>query len=289
MAVFFKREALWSLLGLLLVGPLNLFLMAWPEVQPCSQDIAEQMSLSVQNFQAPFWMETSILGLTGSLSLVAVFFVLKQNSLKMAFLIPSVLLSMGFCHELPIFNLMRFPYRWHLTTLVVLCALLAPLIKNRMWIGWLIFVEQMLLSPLSPMLPYSKTTVPDLYDSVDRPLLHIPGPYAQPAGQRNSSRRRAAEFLLAQVQHKQPLLNRGDFNGLESNSDNWWLSWDPLSDHPPTQITRAQLTENTLILVHKGWLGKRTEDLETQLKLLGASEMGRDRLRSLWIVPKRSK
>lgn len=283
----FKRNALWSVFGLLLTTPLiHSFLQAWPGAEPFSPDIAQKMSLSIQAHQ-PFWIDTSMLALTGCTSLIAICVALKKSSVNILFLVPSVLLSLGLFHDLPVVNLMRFPYRWHLATLVVLCALLAPTIKDRFWLGWLIFAEQIFLSPLSPVLPHSKVSVPELYDSVDKPLLHIPGPCAQPAGKNNPSRRRASEFLLAQTHHQQPLINRGDFNGLESSSLSWWLTWDPLSQDPAVQPDRADLMDNTLILVHHGWLGRRGEKLEKKLEELGASEIGRDRLRTLWFVPPR--
>ncbi|MBM74740.1 MAG: hypothetical protein CMK59_05020 [Proteobacteria bacterium] len=289
MLLIFKREAAWSVLGILICGPIIYsFTQAWPVIQPFSSEISGQMSLHIQAPQ-PFWISNSTLGITGSCSLIASVFVLKVRSVKLLLLALPILLSFGFFHQLPIVNLMRFPYRWHLATLVIFCALLAPAVKDRAWLVWLIFAEQLLLSPIAPILPSSKVDIPDIYQLVDKPLLHIPGPYAQPAGVSNPSRMRASEFLLAQTMHQQPLINRGDFNGLESKSNDWWLSWDPLSKQPPIIPAQTDLRENTLILIQQGWLGKRSERLEQHLTELGSVLIERDRMRSLWLVPSKSK
>ena len=117
------------------------------------------------------------------------------------------LLSCGFAvtSDIPLLNSLRFPYRLHAATLVLL-ALLAGKAADQMGRGPLIaaviVTEGLLLSPIEPILPHAPTSQPAVYSNIEgESLLDIPGPIAMAPGLRNPSRPRARYFLYGPVSY----------------------------------------------------------------------------------------
>lgn len=150
-------------------------------------------------------------------------------------LVPAALsLGVGPLYELPVAELVRFPYRWHAGTLVFLAAAVAWTADHlgAWWLTGLVVAEFLLLSPVEPVIPGAPAEVPAAWRQVDGPVLVLPGPVSMPPGEINRSRPRAQYLLYAQTVHGQALPWVPDFNGVGvTDSDAWldpWRAYDPL-------------------------------------------------------------
>ena len=131
-------------------------------------------------------------------------------------------LSQGwpFLYELPILELLRFPYRWHLATLVLIGLILGQsnVVQKIPWLPYALLLENLALSPIPLLLPTSPSQFPAYTTLIDGPVLELPGPLSRPPGQINLSRPRNKYILYHQIQHRQPSAWTLDFNGLQSQS-----------------------------------------------------------------------
>ena len=205
-------------------------------------------------------------------------------------------LGIGPLYELPLLEAMRFPYRWHAATLVLLAAAAATTADARgwRWLAPLIVVEGLLLSPIEPVLPSAPAEIPAIYAAVDAPLLEIPGPVSRPPGEINRSRPRGRYVLYYQTAHHQPSPWRPDLNGLGQIEQAEWLyplrTWDPVEDlGEPAALTAETLAALRsagvhLIMVHRRELGSRGPELVEALEAAGADRVGEDGERwLLWV------
>ena len=197
----------------------------------------------------------------------------------------------GLWWELPLFSLVRFPYRWHAGTLFALAGLVAltvdaliagaPTTGKRRWVsvaaGFVPWFEGLAFSPISPLLPGATTELPAIYREVRGPiLLELPGPVALPPGAPNASRPRARFVLWAQATHGARSPWTLDFNGVSRDQDAPWLdsfaSWDPLLHRPQLApgVNAARAAGVRQILLHQDGYGDRADALEHALVAAGA-------------------
>ena len=136
----------------------------------------------------------------------------------LAALIPALLsLGVGPIYDLPVAELVRFPYRWHAATLILLAPAVAITADRLRWGGLLaplIVLEGLMLSPVEPLLPGASPEIPAYVAHIDGPVLEIPGPLAMPPGQVNRSRGRARYLMYHQTSHGQPSPWVPDFNSV---------------------------------------------------------------------------
>ena len=145
-----------------------------------------------------------------------------KNRASLWILIPFLLsLGLPFLYQLPILSFFRFPYRWHLGTLIILGWTLSkhPWVQQRSWLSLILMMEYLLLSPIDLLLPKSASHFPDYLEKIDAPVLDIPGPLSRPAGQINPSRPRMKYLLYYQTKHQQPIGWGLSFNGLQEIND----------------------------------------------------------------------
>ena len=180
--------------------------------------------------------------------------------------------------ELPVLELVRFPYRWHAGTLLCLAALVSQVEVRWRWLLFLPFCEGLLLSPVEPILPSTKIEAPGLYQRVrSTRLLELPGPLAMPPGVPNPSRSRASYLLGAQLSHRADSPWTLDFNGISRAQDAPWLesfrSWDPLLDVEPLplRVAEASAAGVTQAMVHRDQYRDRGQALEAELLAHGAT------------------
>lgn len=219
-AVLWDRRSLWSLLGLALVSPaLAQFTIAFPGTAPLDDSIRAAMGARVQ-IPSPGWrpglQPFAINTYIGGIALIAA--LASRTRWVLVALLPAFLsLGVGPIYELPVAELVRFPYRWHAATLVLLAPAVAITADRWRWGGLiapLIVAEGLLLSPIEPVLPGAAADIPAYVEHIAGPVLEIPGPVAMPPGQVNRSRGRARFLLYNQTDHGQPSPWVPDFNAV---------------------------------------------------------------------------
>ena len=261
---FKHQEIRWSFLGLFLVAPfLWMFLEAWQDMTTVQADVRQSMSISWQGF-LPNFSPHSTFAKNNYISWILLILLLQFRNKNTWFIAIPILLSLNILGSLPLFEHVRFPYRFHAITLICAGCLVAPHIKKT-WLVYAIFVEQCLFGRMAFQIPTQPTSPHASYTMVDGPILHVPGTFSMPAGQPNPSRKRYQEILLAQIQHQQPLINKGDFNSLEglwSNTD-VWLQQDLLFTKTRNPIRNQDIKNlshigEVYIAVHPMWLKPQT-------------------------------
>lgn len=300
------RRALLGLAGgLLLAAPfVSLFLGAFPSAAPLPDDIRQMMGAPLR-IPAPGLREglnpfalTAYLGwLLGLGSLYAAW--RGEHRLVGLALLPAVLsLGVGPWYDLPVLEMLRFPYRWHVATLALLALAVGRLADRRgwWWLGPLVVAEGLLLSPVEPVLPGSPADIPEIYAAVDAPLLEVPGPVVRPPGEINRSRPRARYLLYYQAAHGQPSPWRPDFNGLGQVEGSPHLdafrSFDRLENPDEPSALRAsdaaalRASGVELVMIQHKELGSvRARALRAQLEDLGGALVAEDAERWLLRLP----
>lgn len=190
--------------------------------------------------------------------------------------------------ELPPLAMVRFPYRWHAGSLLLLAALAGLSLDRwpRLW--WLPWLEGFCLSPIEPILPGAPRAQPAIYDRVSGPLLlELPGPVAMPPGELNPSRPRARHWLYGQLAHGAASPWVPDFNGVNPAGEAPWLrgfrSWDRLAEGPPEvpDLAAARAAGVSQLLLHRDEL-RQLPALEQALRAGGAVELAREGKLVLW-------
>jgi hypothetical protein len=279
------RRSLWSGLGLLLVAPaLIQFVGAFPGNAPLADAVRQGMggSLGIPTPGSheglhPFAINTYV-GFT-------VFFaaLLSRTRWVIAAAIPALLsLGMGPIYDLPIAELVRFPYRWHAATLILLAPAVAITANRYRWgalLAPLIVLEGLFLSPIEPWIPGASTDIPAHVQAIDGPVLALPGPFSMAPGQVNRSRSRARYLMFHQTHHGQPSPWVPDFNSVGVGTTPTqellaqFTALDPLADMPiPTHLPFEGLAEVgvTTVELHPSQLGsRRTQAAIDQLARAG--------------------
>lgn len=236
LAGLWDRRAWLGFLGLLLAAPaLWRFATAFPGAGPLDDAVRAAMGAvlriprpGLSEGLNPFAITTYVGWLTLGAALLA------RSRWVLLALIPAVFsLGVGPIYELPVAELVRFPYRWHAGTLLLLAPAVAVFAdRRRLWVlGPLIALEGLLLSPVEPVIPGAPAEVPEVYALVDGPVLEVPGPVALPPGELNPSRPRARYLLYFQTGHGQPSPWVPDFNSvgvLARDELDAIRAWDPL-------------------------------------------------------------
>ncbi len=275
---FWNRRAWGSLLGL--VGSLPLLLgFAGMAGGTRPLDATVRIAMGLQPlFQAPGWDRSNPFAISTWVGVAAPILVLSAFILRFragerprflpeGALVIGVLLTLllstgwGPWYDLPVLRSVRFPYRWHAGTLLLLAILLARVTTRAggvwPWLALLPWIEGYLLSPIEPVLPGSPAKVSGIYASVRGPLLlDLPGPVALPPGVVNPSRPRARYLLYAQGFHPADSPWAPDFNGVSAAPRPPWLAgfaaWEPILDNSgaPMDMEGARAAGVTQILVH---------------------------------------
>jgi len=300
------RRRLVALSGLFLAAPAVLrFAGAFPEAAPLDPAVRLAMGAG----QAP-WTPGALAGLqpfaqTAFVGVGAIGLSLwSRTKLPLLALVPAVLSTgWGPWYELPILELVRFPYRWHAATLALL-ALAAGRGADRLprWAGLtapVLVLEGLLLSPVEPVLPGAASEHPAVLAAVEGPVLDVPGPVSMPPGEPNPSRRRARYLLYDQAAHGQPIAWRPDFNSVgvppaHPDPTAPFRTWDRLvtpGDPPPLAagaVDGLAAAGIRTIVLHKSELGMAwIRDLRAQLVAQGAVAVHDDGERWLLRVPVR--
>jgi len=220
LACLWDRRILWSGLGLILMLPaVAQFATAFPGAAPLAPDIRATMGASI-TIPTPGWHE----GLNpfakntyvGILILWAALY--SRTRWVLAAAIPALFsLGIGPIYELPVAELVRFPYRWHAATLVLLAPAVAITADRLRWgyfLGPLIALEGLLLAPTEPLLPGATAELPAYTQHIKRGVLEVPGPVAMAPGTVNRSRARAQYILYHQTAHKMSTPWIPDFNSV---------------------------------------------------------------------------
>ena len=220
LALVWNRKVAWSGLGLLIISPaLFQFTAAFPGAGPLSPEIRQAMGASL-TVPTPGWKDglnpfaiNAYIGFTAAAAAL-----MSRTRWVLAAAIPALLsLGIGPIYELPIAELVRFPYRWHAATLVLLAPAVAITAERLRWghfLGPIIVLEGLALSPVEPILPGADAELPAYTRHITGPVLELPGPVAMAPGEVNRSRRRAQYILYHQVAHGQPSPWVPDFNAV---------------------------------------------------------------------------
>lgn len=273
MAVAWDRRALWSASGLLLVAPaLAQFVSAFPGTAPLEDGIRAAMgahltipSPGLHDGLQPFAINTYV----GFIAVAAA--LSSRTRWTLLALIPALLsLGVGPIYDLPVAELVRFPYRWHAATLILLAPAVALTAEEWKWGGWLpilLVVEGLCLSPVEPILPSTDAAIPAYTSHIDGPVIDIPGPVAMAPGLINRSRGRARYLMYYQTAHGQPSPWIPDFNsvGVQASEHQATLqaltSMDPLlrnNSSDPSEVFDPQMLhdlDTKWVVLHKQALG----------------------------------
>jgi len=220
LAALWDRRALWSLIGLGLAWPaLAQFVSAFPGTAPLQDGIRAAMGAQI-GIPSPGWNPGlnpfAINTYVGGVALVAA--LASRTRWVVAAVVPAILsLGVGPIYDLPVAELVRFPYRWHAATLILLAPAVGITADRLRWggiIAPLIVIEGLLLSPVEPVLPGAPADIPAYVDHIDGPVLELPGPVAMPPGKVNRSRGRARYLMYHQTSHGQASPWVPDFNSV---------------------------------------------------------------------------
>lgn len=185
-------------------------------------------------------------------------------------------LGQGPLYDLPVWRSVRFPYRLHAGTLLLLGVLAGHTVDgwSRRWrlavlLGPLLALEGLLLSPIEPVVPTAPVGAPAAYRAVPRDavLLAMPGPLALPPGTPNPSRPRARYLLygLGEAGLRSPWAF--DFNSVGTAATEHPVltaarSWDRKADLPRRPLEVDQLRDASIdfVALHERDLGQRATD-----------------------------
>jgi hypothetical protein len=218
------RKVLLSFIGLILCIPfVSMFLESAGQMIQIPSDIRQKMGFqwgvptpNLLSDNNPFAITTYL----GWITIIAAF--TSQKKYLWFALIPFIL-SIGwpFLYNFPILEWIRFPYRWHIATLIFLglAGGTAQIITKYKWIPYLLLLENILLSPIDFILPSSSSEYPAYVSKINGPILELPGPLYRLPGDINPSRPRNKRILYYQTKHQQPSGWSLDFNGLQETSN----------------------------------------------------------------------
>lgn len=300
LAGLWQRRAWLGFLGLLLAMPaLYRFATAFPGAAPLSDAVRASMGARLLPIPPGSGRGLNPFAITTWVGLVTLSAALASRTRwPLLALIPAFLsLGLGPVYHLPVAELVRFPYRWHAGTLLLLAPAVGALADRRgwWWLGPLATLEGLLLGPIEPVIPGSPAEIPEIYASVDRPLLELPGPVAAPPGQVNLSRPRARYLLYYQSRTGQPSPWVPDFNSVGVTTTDGldaWRAWDPLvARQAPAALEPGAVADLAAdgvgyVMVHADQLGHaRADALRAALLGQGARLAGEQGPLALFALP----
>jgi hypothetical protein len=280
LAVMMPRKA-WksAALGLCLAMPvLWSFLVAFPEREVLEPSVRRMMGSQVglwtpgiveglNPFAKSSWIGFAVFGLVASQALRFPRYVVAALGIW--------LLSWGIpaLYELPLLSSLRFPYRLHAGSLVLLAFLAGHAVQNRKWgllFVPLVLLEGLLLSPVEPILPHAGDTQPGVYQGLEgQVLLDIPGPFARAPGLHNPSRPRARWFLYGQIEHGLATPWAPDFNsvGTQATEAPEMVAIRSLDPHWPGPLPEAIRVPEFVdhVVLHPKLLGDRARGVHALL------------------------
>ena len=205
--------------GLLLASPmLSSFLGAFPEIGALDSEVRGAMGAR-PGLWTPGLVAENPLAITGWVGFLAPVLALRaarERPWAAAAAGSCLLLAVGVgpWYGLPVFEAVRFPYRFLAGALAAM-ALLAGTGTSRAWLAWAVVAEGLLLSPIEPILPGSPAQTDSIYEGLEgEVLLDIPGMLAMPPGEINTTRQRARTVLYAQTRHGMATPWVPDFNSI---------------------------------------------------------------------------
>lgn len=270
LAALRDKRALWSGFGLVLAAPaLVQFASAFPESAPIDAGVRAAMGATIGLPNPGIREGLNPFAINAYIGFIAMGAALLSRTRWAALAVIPALLSLGIgpVYDLPVAELVRFPYRWHAATLVLLAPAVAITANRLRWgifLGPLIALEGFLLSPVEPVIPGAEDSIPEYATHVTGPVLNIPGPLAMPPGVTNRSRLRAKYLMHHQTAHGQPSAWTPDFNGVgtepspHAESLQAFTRFDPLSSGTPTHTPPSprELGVETVV-VHGRELGAK--------------------------------
>ena len=283
--------ARWSLLGLVLTSPaLWAFSQAFGGNVPLDPAIRVAMSAPLDLPRPGLAEGLNPFAITTFIGVAAAALALPAAKRQPVWAVGAVLCAIlstgrGPWWDLPVLELVRFPYRWHAGTLLCLAPLVADTAERmgRPLLACLPFVEGLLLSPIEPIVPSAPRELPAIYEQIEATrLLEVPGPVAMAPGTPNASRPRARWILYAQIEHGAASPWTLDFNGISRDRDSRWLSsfasWDPLVRGVPQapDVAAARAAGVQEVLVHRDLLQENADSFEAALVAGGATEIARE-------------
>jgi hypothetical protein len=299
MALLKDRRVAWSALGFVLAAPaLVQFFSAFSGGEPLNATIRAAMGahLVIPNpgigpGTNPFAMNAYV-GFTVMAAALA-----SRTRWVLAAAIPAFLsLGIGPIYDLPIAEMVRFPYRWHAATLVLLAPAVGIAASRFRWGGWLgalIVIEGLVASPVEPWLPGADANIPAYVAHIDGPVLELPGPLAMAPGRINRSRHRAQYLMFYQTAHRQPSPWVPDFNSVGVRDTEHAdviatftaldkLSGLPLPENLPLKGLAAMGVE--YVVLHHRELGHSRRTLvESEMKAAGWTSLFDDSGASVWM------
>jgi hypothetical protein len=250
-----RRKAPLSLLGIALALPAILAFvhtLAGGTGTPIPTEVRAAMGAQLAFHEPGSFPSLHTSGSTTWIGLIAmVLAVVSRSRLAWMALVPFALSFGGTpVYALPVFSMIRFPYRWHAATLAIV-GLAAGRGADRF--GWrkgvalagAIAIEGLALSPIEPILPSADGAVPGIYRQVEGPLLELPGPLVRPPGATNPSRPRMRYLAYFQTGHGQPSPWLLDLNGLMEGGPEelaFLHAWDPHGRTAPTPVPSDLVT-----------------------------------------------
>ena len=205
--------------GLVLAAPaIAAFVQAFPGGSPLPDAVRINMGAQLTVPEPGLASTFHPFAMTNYIGWIAVIVgLLSRSRWLLLAIIPAILSTgMGPLYDLPVMEMVRFPYRWHAAPLLILAIPVGQWADtHRSWfLGPLILLEGLALSPVEPIIPGASSATDTRLLQIDGPVLDLPGPVAMPPGVENPSRKRAKNFLFDQTVHHQPSPWAPDFNSV---------------------------------------------------------------------------
>ena len=221
----FKDKKIWlSFLGLLPAIPMiELFLSTLSTSAKIPSHIIQAMGFQWGLAEPNILSDPNPFALNTYIGWIPLLLLLTGRTRRSFWILIPFVLSLGLVelYQLPLLSSFRFPYRWHLGTMIILGWALFqhPWVQKRSLLPIFLLMEYLLLSPIDIFPPKTDASYPEYLEKIDGVILDLPGPLSRPAGTINPSRPRMKYLLYYQTKHQQPIGWHLDFNGLQQTNN----------------------------------------------------------------------
>lgn len=278
-----------------------LFINAFPDASPLPYEIRALMGTTIEIPRPgileglnPFAKSSYI----GWIATIVFLFGFRRKPFIAAGAVICWILSLGVgpWYDLPVFEMVRFPYRLVAATLALGAVVIGNTISELKY-GWclvpLILFESFFLSSVEPILPGASSEIPALYEQVtNEPMLDVPGPVSMVPGKINKSRPRSRYLLYFRTNTAACSPWKPDFNGVADSSEPEWLTtfrtFDPLEileTNVKPDLCGAYKAGVRQLLIHEREVGEnQATRLEAALSKSSAVLAASDQERKLYIL-----